>query len=665
MNKKWPGLFLIFLPKTYCPMKRIYTLVLLLCLQLAFANVSLPKFFTDNMVLQRNKPIPVWGFANAGEKIQVKFKNQTQSTIADEMGNWKVTLSPEKEGGPFEMQISGENTVTIKNILIGEVWLCSGQSNMEWNVKNSFGSEKEIAEAGNYPFIRQIKIKRGINTLPQEDVPGGEWLVSNSENIEDFTAVGYNFAKKIYNELKVPVGLINVSWGGTNIETWIGREAFENSDDFKNMISKMEKTEMASFEKKHYQKNALFLEKIQGIAPKTISLEDYFSPNFNDDKLPEIESPKLWEEQILQNFDGVVWYRKKINLTKEDILNDAELNLGMIDDNDITYFNGIEIGKNTGYDTVRKYTISKNLLKEGENIIVVKIIDTGGGGGIWGEKESLNLKLQNRSIALSGKWKIYADEINNAISENGYPSLVYNAMLHPVIPFAIEGVLWYQGESNAERANEYGKAFPLLINSWRKNWGYDFPFYFVQLATFGAASDTETGSEWAELREAQATTLRLNNTAMVVTTDIGNAKDIHPRNKKTVGNRLADIALNKVYGKNLMITESPQYQSMRILGNKIEVTFKNAEKGLMAKGDKIIGFEIAGEDQNFIPATAYIKANKIYVYNTKIARPKAVRYGWKGDNSAINLFSKEGLPAAPFRTCDWHSITKENHYDIK
>lgn len=646
-------------------MKRIYTLVLLFCLQLLFANVSLPQFFTDNMVLQRNKPIPVWGFANAGEKIQVKFKNQTQSTIADEKGNWKITLTPEKEGGPFEMKVTGENTLLFKNILIGEVWLCSGQSNMEWNVMNSFDAEKEMADAANYPFIRQIKVKRGINTLPQKDIPGGEWLVSNPENVQDFTAVGYFFAKKLYNELKVPIGLINVSWGGTNIETWIGRNAFEESDDFKKMIAQMPKIEMAEFEKNHQQKEVMFLEKIQGIGPKSIKFDDYISPNFNDEKLPELYAPKLWEEQSLQNYDGVVWYRKKINLTQEDLQNDAKLNLGMIDDNDVTYYNGIEVGKNTGYDIVRKYNIPKNLLKVGENIIVVKIIDTGGGGGIWGEKESVNLKLQNKTIDLSGKWKMYADEINNAVSENGYPSLVYNAMLHPIIPIPIEGVLWYQGESNAERAYEYGKAFPLLINSWRKSWGYNFPFYFMQLATFDAASDTATGSEWAELREAQTNTLKVKNTAMVVTTDIGNAKDIHPRNKKTVGSRLANIALEKVYGKTLPETESPLYQSMKIVGNKIEITFNNAQNGLMVKGSKIFGFEIAGDDQNFIPADAIIKGNKVWISSDKINNPKAVRYGWTGDNSQINLFNKEGLPVSPFRTNNWKSITTENHYQLK
>ena len=646
-------------------MKKYSIFLLLFCLQFGFAKVSLPKFFSDNMVLQRNKPIPIWGFANAGEKIQLKFKNQVQKTIADDKGHWKITLSPEKEGGPFEMKISGENTVSIKNILIGEVWLCSGQSNMEWNVKNSNDAEKEIADAAKYPFIRQIKVTKAINSLPQNDINGGEWLVNNSENVQDFTAVGYFFAKKLYQELKVPIGILNISWGGTNIETWIGRDALEGSEDFKNMISKMQKVEIPEFEKTSYQKQQSFLEKVQGFGPKSIKFEDFISPNFNDEKLPEVYAPKIWEEQVLQVFDGVVWYRKKVNLTKEDLNADATLNLSMIDDADVTYVNGVEVGTNNVFDKFRTYKISKNVLKEGENIIVIKITDTGGGGGIWGEKDKVNLQLSNRTIDLSGTWKIYADEIRNVISENEYPSLVYNTMLKPVIPYSIAGVLWYQGESNASRAYEYRKAFPLLIESWRKNWGYDFPFYFVQLATFGTNGDSNSGSDWAELREAQTLTLNLKNTAMVVTTDVGNAKDIHPRNKITVGNRLANIALKKVYAKKLPNVESPVYQSMKVLGDKIELTFKNSNTGFLVKGKEIIGFEIADENQNFVRAIALTQGNKIIVFSDKIKNPKAVRYGWKGDDSEINLFSKEGLPVSPFRTDNWKTITKDVHYQLK
>ena len=384
----------------------------------------------------------------------------------------------------------------------------------------------------------------------------------------------------------------------------------------------------------------------------------YLKNDFDDTKLPEIYQPKRWEEQGFEGLDGIVWLRKKVTLTPEDLSGNAQLFLSQIDDEDITYFNGKQIGTNNSYDAERVYTVPQNLLKVGENIIVVKITDNGSGGGIWGEPEKLKLVTEKSSISLTGNWKITIEQIFNRINENEFPSLAYNAMIAPLIPFQLKGILWYQGESNADRAVEYNKSFPLLINSWREKFGKHLPFYYVQLATFETPGNSNEGSAWAELREAQTNTLKLKNTGMVVTTDIGNPNDIHPSNKKSVGERLADLAL-----KNGNI--SPVFNDFKIQKNKVSVGFKPVVK-LKTSDDStyVKGFEIAGEDQIFYPATAKIFKNRVEVYSDKVKNPAAVRFGWKGNASENNLFTENNLPVSPFRTDHFPLTTKEAKYKV-
>ena len=653
-------------------MKRIgLSLVTLLICSSLYADVKLPQFFSDNMVLQRDKPIPVWGWAGAGENITVRFNNQAKKTKADKNGNWMVKLDNEIAGGPFQLIIKGKNEVTVNNVLVGEVWICSGQSNMEmpiagWGKINNY--EQEIADA-DYPMIRHIKVPNTISAVPLQDISAGNWEICSPATAGDFTAVGYFFARELFNKLKVPIGLINTSWGGTMVETWISRQAFENSDEFKSMIAGIPSLNFDSLARVKSAATVKRIEEMQGPL-RAVNADSWNDVNTDDSQWPLIQLPNLWERQQPGDLDGVIWFRKTVNIPGEVVGKKATLQLAMVDDNDITFVNGTKVGSTSGRTEKREYIIPASLLKQGKNVIAVRVEDTGGGGGIYGDSTDLKLTVEKQVISLGGNWHFRVEKITGgspAVGPNSYPTLLFNAMVNPLIPYAVEGAIWYQGESNAGRADQYSKAFPLMINDWRSRWGEgDFPFYFVQLASFNSANgDSKKGSSWAELREAQTKTLSLPKTGMAVTTDIGNPTDIHPKNKQDVGKRLAAIAFHEVYGEN-NVYSGPMYQSMKTSGNKVIISFSHTGGGLLVK-DKygyLKGFEVAGADKQFHYAKAIIDGNSVIVSTDSVAAPVAVRYGWADDAGDDNLFNKEGFPASPFRTDNWKAITEGVKYKI-
>jgi len=540
---------------------------------------------------------------------------------------------------------------------------------MEWTVNNSYNAAKEIQHAS-YPQIRHFKVPNTIASTPVEDVSGGEWMVCTTATVGDFTAVGYFFARKIVMELDVPIGLINTSWGGTHSETWTSREAFEESEEFKSMIASMPKLNLDSLSKENTAKTKKRIEALQG--PLDVSTEEikrWKEPSFDDTSWPKMNVPGLWEQQALGDMDGVVWLRKMISLTADQAGKEGTLEPGMIDDSDDTYVNGKKIGETKSkWNEKRTYHIPAGLLKEGNNVIVVRVEDTGGGGGIHGDADQVKITIGGKSQSLSGPWSYHIESIssNTGVGPNSYPTLLYNAMLYPLIPFTIKGALWYQGESNAGRAYQYRTAFPLMISDWRKQWGQgDFPFYFVQLASFNAGNgNSQVGSDWAELREAQTLTLSLPNTGMAVTTDIGDPFDIHPRNKQDVGKRLAAVALKNTYGKSVE-DAGPTYHSMKVEGDKVIVSFTHAT-GLMTtdKYGYLKGFEVAGEDQKFHYAKAFIEGDQVILYSDAVSKPVAVRFGWADDASEDNLFNKDGFPAAPFRSDTWKGVTEKEKFAI-
>ncbi len=644
---------------------KYFQILIVLCYSCTInSQVTLAKIFSDNMVLQRNTTIPIWGWATANEEIEVHFNQQIKQVKTAEDGKWMVHLNPEVAGGPFSLTVKGKNTLTVTNILVGEVWLCSGQSNMELIVGQSDNAKTEIENASNYPNIRHIKIPKEINSLPNTDISSGVWEVCSSETATNFTGVGYFFAKQLYDTLKIPVGLINASWGGSIVETWMSRESFENNDEFKELISTMPKVHLDTLSNYKIEASIKKIEALQNSKFSTAKVETYKELSLDDSSWRTMNAPEIWELQELGEFDGVVWLRKHVTLSKDEINNDILLEIPGIDDADITYVNGVEVGRTEGWDVKRNYTIKASILKEGANVIAVRVMDNSASGGIHGDAEHFKLTIGEKVIPLEGSWKYKVESIYDGVNFNDYPSLCYNAMINPLIPFAFNGVLWYQGESNINRAFEYQKTFPMLINDWREKWGNrEFPFYFVQLATFISEGNSNVGSSWAELREAQTKSLQVPNTGMVVTTDVGNPNDIHPTNKQTVGERLASVALNNVY-EVPMVCSGPMYKSMEIDKHKIVITFDNLGGGLVSAAleSAIYGFEIAGNNQHFYPAKATIENNKVIVFSKKVKKPKAVRFGWNGDASKSNVFNKEGFPAVPFRTDDWKTITKDVKY---
>ncbi|WP_205511055.1 sialate O-acetylesterase [Longitalea arenae] len=638
------------------------------------AQLRLPAIFGDSMVLQRNAPVKIWGWAAPAESITVSFHGQQRTAKADANGNWQLVLSPEPAGGPYDLTVKGRTTITLRGILMGDLWLCSGQSNMEMPL-NGWGQvlnwEQEIATA-DFPSIRLFTVEKDVQGLPAKDLKGGTWLTCTPQHIPPFSAVGYFFGRALHQQLKVPIGLINASWGGTDIESWISYAGFRTAPYYKHLVDAApERSTAALTALKDQQLQAyLIAEQLNNI--DTTTLAQWPALDHDDNSWRTMKVPELWESQQPGSaFDGVIWLRKEIMIDEKDAGKAAVLKLAMIDDNDVTYLNGIKVGAVNGYNVPRVYKIESGILKKGKNIIAVRVEDTGGGGGIHGDTADCSLLIDGRSMALAGSWKyrIESVRVNMGVGPNDYPAVLYNAMIHPLEKLAIKGVIWYQGENNAGRAVEYRQAMPLLINDWRKRWQQPaMPFYFVQLASYNAGNgNSNQGSTWAELREAQMMAASLPNSGMAVTIDVGDPVDIHPRNKQEVGKRLAALALKKTYGINTVAT-GPVYKSMRVAGSKIILQFINTGQGLMAKpaSEKgLAGFEIAGADQRFYPAQAAIAGTTVIVSAPEVTKPLAVRYAWADDASQANLFNRDGLPAAPFRTDQWKAKTEGIKYTAK
>lgn len=619
------------------------------------ATVTLPRIFSDKMVLQRDVTLQVWGWADAGEKISVVFDRATYRVKADKSGRWIAALKPVPAGGPYEMKITGKsNVVTLKDILVGDVWVGSGQSNMEWTMKDTQNATEEIAKA-NYPKIRLFTVTKTMSYQPQKDLAGGEWMECNPENTRDFSAVAYFFGRKLNLELDVPIGLINTSWGGTNIQTWMSWDLMSKKDKYKNIdIAKLAVSESEVKQKQAKFKEAMLHEK--GLAEKW-----YESRNTTGWKT--IRLPQMWEQTEIGNADGYVWFRKEFQVS-DPIGQKVQVSLGPIDDQDQTYLNGEQIGTLQVYNQPRVYDVKPGLLKQGVNTIVIRVLDTGGGGGVFGKPDQMFVDTGHDKISLAGDWNYKSSVLNTEFGiadagPNSFPSLLYNAMVAPFIQFPIKGVIWYQGESNTFEAYHYRTLFKEMITDWRSKWKSDFTFLWVQLANFMAPDSVPAQSAWAELREAQSMTLSLPKTGQAVIIDIGEENDIHPRNKKDVGYRLALAALKVAYGKDLVYS-GPVYKSMEKTGDRIQLSFSDTGSGLWIR-DKygyVKGFAIAGEDKKFVWAMAHVEGNKIVVYSPQVKDPVAVRYAWANNPDDANVYNKEGLPASPFRTDTWPGVSQ-------
>ncbi len=636
----------------------------------AHAQVTLPKVFGDSMVLQRGIKIPVWGNSTPGALVVAKLGNVQATAKVDQQGKWQLKFPVFKEGGPYVLEIveSGKpgSTIKLTGILIGDVWLASGQSNMEWQVQQAKDAGKEMANA-HFPQIRFLVVEHSKLVKPQSDILAGKWKVCDAANVKDFSAVAYYFARKVHYDQKVPVGIIQSTWGGTPIEAWTSREML--------LTSPITKARTLSNDTLAPDREDFVQDSLNGIRLWDI----VYNPQNNSDKIvtaagyddagwTTVNMPNVIKDLGIGYDEGMVWLRKKITLPGSFHQKNVTINIGHPEMNYSLYFNGQEICKNVWYgNPTHFYTIPASLVQRGENTIAVRIAMLWGGGGL-NPADDIYITDGSSKISLGGKW-LYNKDVEPALPKmlnyQYNPAVLFNVMIHPLIPYGIKGFIWYQGEANAGAAYDYRKLFPMLIADWRKRWQQgNLPFLFVQLANYMKTKPLPSESEWAELREAQTLTLSQPNTGMACTIDIGEANDIHPKNKQEVGRRLALVA-NKMVYKQECIASGPTYKSFQKDGSRIRINFANTGSGLSTKDkQEVTGFAIAGKDKQFYWAKAMIihgtqgKGNEVIVYSDKVAEPVAVRYAW-ADNPECNLVNSAGLPAIPFRTDEWRGITQK------
>lgn len=623
------------------------------------AQVELPKLVSDGMVLQRDAEVRLWGWASPGEAVRINFKDQQYQATATENGDWEIRLKDLKAGGPYQMQIAASNQIVLDSVYIGDVWLCSGQSNMEIPMSRVAPLyEEEIASANNQ-YIRYFEVPKEYDlSKEREKISGGHWQETNRNNIDGFSAVSYFFGKNLYETYKVPIGLINSALGGSPVQAWLSEDALKNYPEYYEEAQRLGKPGVIdSLEQIDQDRiRGWYAEVNSGDAGNSNHWEQ---KDLEDSGWTEFVVPGYWNFDGKEKQNGVVWFRKKFEVSEAQAGQSAKLLLGRIVDADSVFVNGEFVGNTTYQYPPRRYEIPKDLLVQGENTISVKVLNERGRGGFVSDKPyEINFDDESK-IELSGKWMHKAGFLTSPLQPQTFyrwkPEGLYNAMIHPIEKYHIKGVIWYQGESNTGDPEAYKTLFPDMIADWREKWGQqpeDFPFIFVQLANFMEAYDAPTDSNWARLREAQLETLQVPNTGMAVAIDVGEWNDIHPLNKKDVGDRLAQAAKNLAYGEEI-VAGGPIFESYEVKGDSIEIHFKNVGDGLMAEDGELKEFAIAGKDQKFVWANARIEGDKIVVFSPKISNPVAVRYAWANNPENANLYNKEGLPASPFRTDDW------------
>jgi len=642
-------------------------------------GLRLPSIIGDNMVLQQGMRAPVWGWDAPGQRVAVTIAGQKATAKAGADGRWKVRLRPMKAGGPHEMTVAGSSTRTLRNILVGEVWVCSGQSNMQVSVRDMANGPAEI-QAASFPNIRLFTVACMTAPTRQDDlVTPATWQECSPQSVEAFSAVAYFFGRDLRKAIKVPVGLINTSWGGTVCETWMSREAIEADAEFRHLLDPVLPPEEFAKAKPAFDEA---LRKWEAIAYFKDPGNKGFGMGWAASDCPmshwtDIGAPGLWRSMSDEKCEGAVWYRRDIEVPKAWEGKDLLLALGAIDDFDTTYFNGVQVGAigmetPNWWMTLRRYTVPGALVKAGRATIAVRVFDRFMGGGLMGPAAEMRVapvgRPESGAIRLNGQWKFKVEyPIDPAMrpprpveplgpDNANCPGALYNSMIHPLIPFGIRGALWYQGESNAARAYQYRRLFPAMIRDWRRRWRQGpLSFLFVQLANWQPRKDKPAESEWAELREAQTMALRLPNTGIALAIDIGDVEDIHPKNKQDVGRRLALAAQALVYRRKLVYS-GPMYAGMTVKGSQVRLRFKHVGGGLAARGGKLRGFAIAGKDRRFVWAETRIEKGAVVVWSDEVPKPVAVRYAW-ADNPDANLYNKEGLPASPFRTDKWPGLT--------
>lgn len=635
-------------------------LPLLLVAQLQ-ADVSLAPIFGDSMVLQRETEVPIWGWAEPGEIVKVRgsWNADVAEAKVDARGKWQATLRTGPAGGPYTLTVTGVRTITIEDVLLGEVWLCSGQSNMEMPVANVSGysgvlrQDDEIASA-DHREIRLLTVPNTVSLHPSADL-GLRWQVCSPETVQSFSATGYFFGRELQQQLGVPIGLIDADWGGTRIEAWMSDEALApfgaydaELDHLRHMADPAGRASLTS---------DLETQWWGSLDSKAHIDAAWNRPDFDDSKWGQMSVPGHFSAD-LTDFDGTVYMRRTFTLARDPAEGDIMLELGPIDDMDDVWINGKPVGSTHdagSWNQPRHYKLPPDSMHQGQNVIAIRVLDTGGPGGLFGDANQIKLITGAGPTPLAGTWRVargasMADLPPRASSQIGPNSVtaLYHAMIEPVAPYAIRGAIWYQGESNRNVADRYDDLMRAMIADWRSLWGRDIWFDYVQIAPFTYGGDN---GETAELRDAQRRAMDVPRTGMVVTMDIGDLADIHPKNKQEVGRRLALWALNRTYDRIDLVCSGPIYRSFQVEGDSIRIHFDHTEGGLNVPDGTLDLFTIAGPDGNFQPATATIEADTIVVHSDHVPKPAHVRYAWD-DAIEGELFNGAGLPATPFTTED-------------
>lgn len=629
------------------------------------AEVTLPAVISNGMVLQRDVKINIWGWASPGERVRVKIDNRIFTTTTSLSGEWKIILPAMKAGGPHRMEIRGNNVIIIEDILIGDVWFCSGQSNMVLTMERVKEKYPDVIASADLPLIRNFFIPTASDvTSVHKDTPAGKWVAASPESVLGFGAVAFFFTRIIYNEYKIPVGIINSSVGGTPIEAWISEEGIKIFPEYSARLEQLRDTSFLNAVLRGMKKRAM---EGQGEPGKRQVNDKGLTgsvPWYSTDYVPQgwkkYWLPGYWADQGVKNLNGVVWFRKEVEVPFSMTGKPAKLFMGRIVDADNTYVNGVLAGSITYQYPPRRYDLPAGLLKPGKNLIVVRVINQAGKGGFVPDKPYF-LVAGSDSLDLRGEWLYKVGEAFRperaessagipVISMQNEPTGLYNTMVGPLKNYRIKGFLWYQGETNTDRPQEYEFMLPALISDWRSKWQQgNLPFLFVQLANYMEVMYLPSESNWAELRFGQFKSLSVPNTAMAVIIDAGEWNDIHPLDKKTVGERLALAARKLAYGDNNIVYSGPLFKSLKKDGDRLIVEFDHTGSGLMVNGGgELYHFAIAGADKKFVWAEAYIEGNHVVLRSNEISDPVYVRYAWADNPEGANLYNAEGLPASPF-----------------
>ena len=625
---------------------------------LAAAGLELPLVFSDGAVLQRDRPLPVWGRAAPGTEIEVEFDGRQARARAGDDGRWALQLPAHAAGGPYELVVrAGGEQKRIGDVLVGEVWLASGQSNMEWPLAQTLHGAEDVAAAGDAQ-LRHFKIPKSWAEAPRSQLEGGQWQAAAPDTAGEFSAIGYHFARQLRQTLQVPVGIIDSTWGGSSIEAWMSASML--GLDAAALEAKMSarRAEDAKVEAKVRQRVAAW--------PTVDPASDAFAAAVLDDSAwATAKVPSHWEPQGYAGMDGTAWYRTTFELSAREAAAGVTLGLGQIDDSDTTWVNGQRVGGvSNGWNVPRVYTVPAGVLRAGLNTLAVRVQDDGGGGGITGSLDQLYLQPQGGTRRpLAGEWRFRTAQVRVSLQDdkNQIDTLLYNAMIHPLQPYALAGAIWYQGEANATDTGAYAYRgqFKDMIEGWRAGFqAPTLPFLWVQLAPFRAgdrlaADGSVLDSSWATLRESQSAALALPATGQAVITDVGDTLDIHPRDKRTPGDRLARIARHLAYGDAAIAWTGPVFRAAEAKDEGLVLHFDHADGALAARGGGALqGFELAGRDGRFHPAQARIEGDSVVLRSDAVKRPAIARYGWSDDPHAANLVGRDGLPASPFRTAE-------------